>query len=50
MKELIDEAQQLIVDKPLEAEIIYHILTEWDDEMRTAFILAYRSLKDKNEK
>ena len=46
MKALIDEAQELIQDRPEESLLIYEVLTNWDEEMKQAFVLAWRILKD----
>lgn len=46
MKELIDHAIEMIKNKFKESKLIHYVLTEWDNEMRQAFILAWRVLKD----
>jgi len=48
MKQLIDEAIQLITDRPDEAKLIHHILTKWDAEMKLAFNLAWNILNDQD--
>jgi hypothetical protein len=42
MKELIDEALQLINDRPQDCILIHDVLKNWDEEMKAAFLLAYR--------
>lgn len=47
MIQLIEESIALIHDRPEESKLIHHILTEWDDEMKQAFIMAWRILNEK---
>ena len=49
MKQLIKEATGFILDNPEISETIHHILTEWDDDIKAAFVLAYRLLEEDEE-
>ncbi len=46
LTELIQDSVSLILDRPEEAQLIHYVLTEFDDEMRAAFVLAYRIVQD----
>ena len=43
MKELIDEALELIENQYELAKLIHSILTDMDDEMKVAFKLAWKA-------
>ena len=51
MKQLIDEAIQFLLDHSKEQNDFMYQIATWDDETRTAFILAYNVFynSEKNE-
>lgn len=42
MKQLIQEASELIEDQSESAKLIHHILSEWDADTKIAFMCAWR--------
>ena len=49
MKDLIEQALEMIHDRPKEEIELMHYVLTMDDDLKAAFLIAYQMAKDANE-